>query len=303
FTCPTGVHESEQKNIFNVVNNGEHLICCACNSFAQWGINEIGEDFLIKYWDYKKNNIDPWIISTGSKKKIWIKCQKKDYHGSYETSCFNFTNGRRCSYCHTFKLHKHDSLGYLYPEVFNIWSELNTKTPYEYSPNSNQKVWWRCVDNKHEDFKREIAYSTKHEFSCRYCIKESNESKLQKKVRLYLSDKLKYELNHELNCTILPVNPKTKCPLPFDNEVIKLKLIIEVHGIQHYEACGLHNFNVNRYNITPEQSLCQRRLYDRYKKFIAEHNGYSYLEIPYWTENDKSYMRLIDDKIDEILTT
>ena len=57
----------------------------------------------------------------------------------------------------------------------------------------------------------------------------------------------------------------------------------------------------NKLNITPEQQLHKRKLYDRYKRFIAHCNGYYYLEIPYWTEKDESYKRLIDYKIFRII--
>lgn len=54
-------------------------------------------------------------------------------------------------------------------------------------------------------------------------------------------------------------------------------------------------------DITPEEQLHKRRLYDRYKKFIAFNNGYFYLEIPYTSEKDESYKSLIDNKIEEII--
>jgi hypothetical protein len=117
-----------------------------------------------------------------------------------------------------------------------------------------------------------------------------------------LSDVLNLTLNHEHNCTVVPINPKTKHSMPFDNEVVDLKLIIEVHGLQHYDLNTYSNGHWNSNNIIPEKVLKQRKLYDRYKKAVAECNGYYYLEIPYWTEKDESYKTLIDNKINEILT-
>ena len=79
FKCLRGIHKSETKqiNIFTIGFNGT-MNCKTCNSFAQWGIDNLGEDFLKKYWDYEKNKISPWKIAKGSNKpKVFIKCQKK----------------------------------------------------------------------------------------------------------------------------------------------------------------------------------------------------------------------------------
>jgi hypothetical protein len=74
-------HKSEEKHINDFTNGHKgSLNCKQCNSFAQWGMDNINKDFLNKYWDYDKNdklNINPWEISYGSRKKVYIKCQKK----------------------------------------------------------------------------------------------------------------------------------------------------------------------------------------------------------------------------------
>lgn len=101
FKCPNGLHFSELKTI-SVFTNGQEgsIRCKACNSFAQWGYDNVDDKFLEKYWDYDKNTISPWEISYGSSQKIWIKCQDKDYHGSYSTTSSITTNMNcRCPYC------------------------------------------------------------------------------------------------------------------------------------------------------------------------------------------------------------
>ena len=86
--------------------------------------------------------------------------------------------------------------------------------------------------------------------------------------------------------------------LPFDNELKELKLIIEIHGEQHYKQLPKNNKWLN--GKTPQEYLKYRRLLDRYKKFIAYVNGYEYLELPYWCFEDESYKELIDNKIKQI---
>lgn len=89
--------------------------------------------------------------------------------------------------------------------------------------------------------------------------------------------------------------------MPFDNEVVDLRLIIEVHGESHYKKDLLIQKNAKRNRITPEEELHKRKLYDRYKRIFAKQQGYFYLEIPYWTDDkNETWKKLIDDKIEEI---
>lgn len=229
FKCPRGIHKSQSKYIYGITYRMGNIYCNECKSFAQWGIDNICDDFLEKYWDYNKNSVNPYKISYACKSKVFIKCQSSNNHNNYNLTCGNFVGGQRC------------------PD----------------------------------------------------CSRERDESYLQEKVRLYLSEKLGYKLNHEHGCSIVPVNPKTNRPLPFDNEVIDLKLIIEVHGAQHYNE-GAYTGHWSPKNMTATEVLEKRKVYDKYKKDFAESNGYFYLEIPYWTEKNDKYKILIDEKVNKI---
>ena len=300
-------HKSELKNINSFTNLGESCIKCKqCKSVAQYILDNFPDKKLEEIWDYEKNgDLDPWMIKRGSHVKIWIKCQEKDYHGSYKVESNSFTTQEsRCPYCSTQhgRVHPLDSLGqYIidnYGEEFlwKVWSDKNELSPFEYCIYSDKKVWWNCPDNKHNSYKRSCDLGNKLEFRCPKCSEERDDSIVEEKTKVYLEE-LGYEVKTEHGCTIRPINPKTKCPLPFDNEIILENgkhLIIEVHGIQHYKIDGY-------YNKTNEE-LHQRKLYDRYKRIKCIQAGYEYLELPYWTfyKNNK-YKKLIDNKIKEIL--
>lgn len=301
-------HNSELHSIAHVVERGvTNLRCRQCNSFAQWGIDNFGNDFLEKYWDYDKNiGIDPFDISYSCGKKVWIKCQEKEYHGSYYVMCSKFINGCRCPYCNknSGKLHKFDSLGYLYPDVTKIWSSKNKKTPYEYPPQSNDKVWFKCKNGIHEDYKQSIGNAVNRGFRCPRCVAELKSSVLQNKVLNYLYEKYEYEVLNEFNCTLKVRNPKTEYILPYDNEIKELKLIIEVHGEQHYKKENqFHKLYAKRHNVSIDEAFNERIFLDEYKKQYALSNGYHYLEIPYTAEKDDLYKNMIDNKINEILNT
>ena len=304
FKCSRGLHSSTLKRIADLTTaisyDWKFEICKKCNSFAQYAIDKYGDDALARYWDYDKNTIDPWELTHSSPKMIYIKCLQTDYHGSYLTNTYDFLSGVRCSYCAGKKVHYMDSLGYKFPQVLDLWSEKNTKSPYEYLPKSASRVWFKCASGEHSDTRRRIYVATSNGFVCPECAKDKHISKLQKKVATYLRDKYPFEIRHEHNCTIVPRSTTTKMPMPFDNEVVELKLLIEVHGLQHYEITSWAKVAAEKHGITPEEELQRLQDRDEYKRQCAIQCGYFHLVIPYWTEKDESYKNLIDEKINEI---
>lgn len=303
--CDNEQHGSNPFMIKYITRGKTQCECPKCHSLAQWGINTMGSDFLNVYWDYDKNTCDPFNLAmTNQSEKIWIKCKDVDYHGSYETKACYLTATRdsvTCPYCYNTRVHKFDSLGYLYPDVLSLWSDKNKNTPYEYKPKSSHKAWFKCNCGKHSDSLRIISIALNNNFECPDCVRDRDESKLETKVKEYINDTLGYKTFHEDKCTIRPLNPKTQRPLPYDNEIVDLKLIIEVHGCQHYQITGFAKMSARKFNTTPEHELEYLQWKDAYKKQYALDNGYYYLEIPYWTEKDESYKDLIKNKINEIL--
>ena len=70
------------------------------DSFAQYGINKYGEDFLERYWDFKKNKYNPWEISPMTSKDLYIKCIHNAHHDSFRVASNNFFNETYiCPHC------------------------------------------------------------------------------------------------------------------------------------------------------------------------------------------------------------
>ena len=167
-------HKSELKTIWgSITQRNSAITCIQCKSVAQYILDNFQDKDLYEVWDKDKNGeLDPWNIEKGSNKKIWIKCQEKEYHNSYNPVVNNFTNGSRCPYCTNIKgmVHPLDSFGqYIvdnYGENFlnSIWSDKNKKSPFEYTKRSNIEVWWKSLDNSVEDFKRDIYSSVTYGF-------------------------------------------------------------------------------------------------------------------------------------------
>jgi len=278
FKCPRGLHESELKRIGDFTKGCEGTINCKmCNSFAQWCIDNIDKHFLDKYWS-DKNTFDPWVIEHSSSKKIFIKCQNKKYHEDYKMSCDSFINGQRCPYCNNKwgKVHPLDSLGALFPKVLEIWSDKNKKSPYEYAPKSNTKVWWRCEENIHKDYYRNIVSSNTYEFRCPEC----NYYKGERRISYYLmNNKITYTPQKIYNNLIGLKNGN----LSYDFYLPDYNLLIEYQGNFH-DGSGTEFTKIN---------LKQQQEHDKRKKKYALDNNINLLEIWYWDY----------DNIEEILNS
>lgn len=156
------------------------------DSFAQWGIDTFGDDFLEKYWSKKNDELDinPWEIKPQSNKKVWILCQEKDYHndkGGYEIMPNDFYNEQRCSYCSSHKIHPKDSFGALYPEKAKYWSKNNKRSPFEVSPKTGDKYWFIC-EKCSEEFDRSLDNLNKCNTGvvCKKCNSSQGEVKISR---------------------------------------------------------------------------------------------------------------------------
>lgn len=307
FKCPCNKHQSTGIFLSMREKSGNYNIqCIGCNSFGQWGIDNICIDFLNKYWDYDKNTEYPMKLQKMSNKQIYIKCQEKDYHGSYPVMPYDFVGKNiRCPFCHMRQVHQLDSLGTHYSKSLDSWSDKNDDTPFEVAPKSNQKRWFKCENHKHKDYLSYVYRAVDRNFECPKCHQEQDKSYLHKKVEQYLDNCYSYHRNTEYDCTIVTINPLTGYILPYDIEVVideKNSLYIEIQGKQHFEICLLTKEDALERGCTPEEALANLQYRDKLKMDNVLLNKQYYLAIPYWTECDESYKTLIDNKIHEILT-
>ena len=290
FKCPNSKHPSELKRISDITNIREGSTKCnQCNSFAQLGVDKIRENFLDKYWDYENNiDIDPWKIASRSNSKVWIKCQEKDYHGSYEITCNDFTEGNRCSYCAKTKVHPLDSLGTLHQEALIVWSGINPKSPFEYAPKSHQKVYWKCKDGKHDDYLRSIDGSNRLNFRCPDCnfslgeeeisfhLINNNWTKISQDdyEKLLVGSIIKYYIPQKTFKGLIGVGNGL---LSYDFYLPKYNLLIEFQGKQHEKPVDF----AGKGKEWAEKQFEQQKEHDKRKREYAEENKIKLLEIWY----------------------
>ena len=186
FKCPRGIHKSELKCINSFTNGHQGTMNCnQCNSFAQYNIDNIGDDFLEKYWDYENNNKlgnNPWGISYASNKYVYIYCQEKDYHDSYYTNCFEFSiNNTRCPYCDSKKIHPRDSFAQYHINNTDInfldkyWDwDKNIVNPWGISRSNNtQIIYIKCQKENYHDSYKTMCNDFTNGHRCSYCNSNS----------------------------------------------------------------------------------------------------------------------------------
>lgn len=320
------------------------------DSFAQWLIDTYGNNAVEKYWS-SKNKINPWEIKPGSKKKVWILCQNKEYHndnGGFEVTCCDFKNGGRCPYCHNFKVHPKDSFAQWGINTFGedflekYWSNKNTVNPFNIAPNSNKKVWMLCQNKKyHNDNGGYLVTPNafKQNSRCPYCIHNSgrvhckdsfgslypekakywspNNKKSPYEVATYSNKKYKFiceKCGNEFEKILNDLNQKDigvvckdckgsqleqstkkvldkynikykreysyddlfgigKQPLRFDFYLLDYNLLIECQGQQHVKRAK---------GWQTEESFKRQQIYDKRKKDYCKKNNIKLLEIWYY---------------------
>ncbi|MEH7000879.1 zinc-ribbon domain-containing protein [Priestia megaterium] len=102
---------------------------------------------LLRDWHALKNaNIKPSNISYGSDKKVWWKCEK-GHEWEARVSGRTMKNSG-CPYCSGRNATGENCLAAVYPEIAKEWHPTKNKllTPYDVTPKSGSKVWWRCEE-------------------------------------------------------------------------------------------------------------------------------------------------------------
>ena len=142
---PSRISEGSGRKAYFVCDNGHikfktinkeidgELYCLECNSLY------FKHPDVMKYWDWEENGrdgIDPKTVRPNSNKKAHFICEEGHRYSRFISSA---VKGHSCRMC--------NSLGYVYPEIFEIWSSKNKKTPYEYGYGTSAKAWLKCAKN------------------------------------------------------------------------------------------------------------------------------------------------------------
>lgn len=269
-------------------------------SFKEWcKIN--GHEDILDLWDYDLNLVDPDDISFGSHQYFYFKCPN-GIHESYLKQLNRITSRPytiyECVKCNSFAYYMINSFG---EDAFDMyWNyELNKGIdPWELTYGSKIDIYLNCLDG-HKPFKTKPQKVSSYGIRCPECMAMSNTSSLHKKVVEYVN-MLFENITYENDISLIPRNPKNNHTMPYDICIEDLKLIIEVHGLQHTNMTNWCDIKAKKNGTTPEEEFAYRQWKDEYKKQYALNNGYKYLAILHDAEAADKYKILIDNKIKEI---
>ncbi len=156
-------------------NNGRGCPYCAGKKVLK-NFNDLKtvNPSLSKEWNYNKNgDLKPEQVSANSGKKVWWKCSKGH---EWQATIDNRTKGRGCPYCYgRYVTEGKNDLQTVNPFLANEWNYDKNKglTPRDILPNSNKKVWWKCI-NGHEW--QAIVASRNKGNGCPQCAKEKRKT-------------------------------------------------------------------------------------------------------------------------------
>ncbi|MBR5218362.1 MAG: zinc-ribbon domain-containing protein [Clostridia bacterium] len=134
------------------------------------GVNDLEtcDPFLSRQWHPEKNgSLKPSEVSSGSKRKVWWRC---DHGHEWQAYIYSRANGKGCPVCAgKVTIPGSNDLESAFPEIAKQWNwEKNAPlTPSSVTPYSNKHVWWRC-DLGHE-WKTMISRRTSSNSNCPYC--------------------------------------------------------------------------------------------------------------------------------------
>ena len=113
---------------------------------------------IAKQWHPTKNGeLTPNDVSPKSSKRIWWKCEKGDDH-EWKASIAHRSNGTNCPICSGKIVVVSNCLATTNPEIAKQWHPIKNGelTPYDLSPGSNRKVWWKCPEGDDHEWESKI---------------------------------------------------------------------------------------------------------------------------------------------------
>ena len=150
-------------------NNGSQCPYCS-GRFAIKGENDLQtiNPILANEWDYHKNDgLTPADVLSNSNKKVWWICTQGH---EWQATISNRNGGTGCPYCSgRYVVKGKNDLQTANPTLAKEWNyERNGGlSPADISPNSNKKVWWKCI--KGHEWEATIGNRNRLSRGCPYC--------------------------------------------------------------------------------------------------------------------------------------
>ena len=118
-------------------------------------------DIASEWHPSKNNHLLPEYFSPGSSKIVWWKCPRGEDH-EWQSTISNRIIGRGCPICSNYKVVESNCLATLNPDLAKEWhpTKNGNRTPYDVSPGSEKKVWWKCPKGDDHEWQTAIVSRT-----------------------------------------------------------------------------------------------------------------------------------------------
>ena len=293
-------------------NEDKHCITCYNKSFASLQDLTPTENSTTKKvdcWDYEKNDENPCNLFKANNNKFWFKCD--NCHHSFDSALSHVARLRWCPYCcnppkkmcennedkHCItcfnkSFSSFDGLTIKGKKKVECWhpTENGDIKPCDlFKCSSTGKFCFTC-DECNNNFHSQLDSITRMNSWCPHC-KNKTELKLHKWLKileeLYPNYTIIITKEYKKKwCRNPDPNYKKKkepCYYPYDFNIqikeLKLNIIIELDGRQHFEYVSHFDNNVD-----------ERQVIDLYKMFQAFKNNHSFIRIfqedVYYDNND-----------------
>ncbi|MBQ7147678.1 MAG: zinc-ribbon domain-containing protein [Pseudobutyrivibrio sp.] len=234
---------------------------------------------LLSEWDYEKNiDITPTGITSGSKKKVWWKCQgcgcewltsvndrKKGARGCPECA----KKVRVKSYRATRLVNENNRLAEQYPALLEEWDYASNKdiSPLDYSSNSDKKVWWVCSTCGNH-WIASIKNRAIRGSGCPKCRKHVRTSFPEQAIFFYIR---KYFYDAENSCrTIFDDYKKGRGMLELDVYIPSLKIGVEYDGVAWHKSDDQIVRGKQKYSLCHAKGIKLIRI----SEFEVDEDGY-----------------------------
>ena len=203
---------------------------------------------LLKEGHPTKNTCNPFELMPGTHKKVWWRCKKGH---EWEAEIKSRVSGVGCPYCANKKILKgFNDLATVNPELAAEWhpDKNGDLTPYDVSPSSGKKVWWKCK-NGHVFYTQVCNRSAGR--GCPKCSDRLRTSFPEQAVYYYVkqifpdavnSYKDIFKSSMELDIYI----PSIKVGIEYDGRVFHSSQSNKLRDARKYSICKSHGIKLIR---------------------------------------------------------
>lgn len=162
-------HEWRAQIKTRIETSGECPTCKRQNNPQLPMLSEYDNDLANEWHPTRNGDLTPDQVRAGSSIKVWWLC-KNDKSHEWEAAVGNRARkGKGCPFCARTKAGDRN-IGLLYPQLAAEWHPTkNELTPFEVTPGSKRRIWWRCLVNPEHEWQAYVFSRSKGEGNCPHC--------------------------------------------------------------------------------------------------------------------------------------